>query len=198
MDGGYDILHYRQIDPAYGTMAGLRRLLAAAGQDHIRVFMDLVLAHTSDPNPWFLQSRRSRTGPGANFYKWRNGCDGGPPNNWTWLFGGSAWQYDSLRRQYYYHYYYRQQPGLNWRNPAVGRAMFARARFWLRQGVAGFRLDSVGAMLVDPRFRDNPPSLMRTGDFRCPSSAISTTMTCPASTAFSPRSGASSRPITAS
>ncbi len=168
VDGGYDIIHYRKIDPVYGTQAQFHRLMTAARRNHIRVFMDLVLAHTSNQDPWFLASRRSRRGPYANFYVWRDGRDGGPPNNWTSLFGGSAWQYDPRRRQYYYHYYYRQQPDLNWRNPAVRRAMFARARFWLRQGVAGFRLDSVGTMLVDPQFRDNPPGTMRTGDFPLP------------------------------
>ncbi|MGH9508090.1 MAG: alpha-amylase family glycosyl hydrolase, partial [Terriglobales bacterium] len=168
VDGGYDIIHYRQIDPVYGTMADFERLVAAARRDHIRVFMDLVLAHTSNQDPWFLHSRRSRQGRFANYYIWRDGHDGGPPNNWTSLFGGSAWQYDPLRRQYYYHYYYRQQPDLNWRDPAVRRAMFARARFWLRKGVAGFRLDSVGTMLVDPEFRNNPPGTMRTGDFPLP------------------------------
>ncbi len=168
VDGGYDIIHYKQIAPVYGTMADFHRLVAAARRDHIHVFMDMVLAHTSNQNPWFAASRRSRTGPYANYYIWRDGHDGGPPNNWTSLFGGSAWQYDPLRRQYYYHYYYRQQPDLNWRNPAVRRAMFARARFWMRQGVAGFRLDSVGTLLVDPRFPNNPPGAMRTGDFPLP------------------------------
>ncbi len=168
VDGGYDIINYRAIDPAYGSLADFQRLVRAAGREHIRVLMDLVLAHTSDRDLWFLRSRRSRHSPYRNFYIWRSGRAGGPPNNWTSLFGGPAWSYDRRTRQYYYHFYYPQQPDLNWRNPAVKRAMFGNARFWLRRGAAGFRLDSVGTLLVDPRFRDNPPGLIHTGDFPLP------------------------------
>ena len=168
VDFGYDISDYRTIDPRYGTMADFHRLVREAAKRHIRVLLDLVLNHTSDQDPWFIQSRSSRTSPYRNWYVWRDGKNGGPPNNWTSLFGGSAWQYDPKTKQYYYHYFYQQQPDLNWRNPAVQRAMFDVVRYWLKQGVAGFRLDAVTRMFEDPRLHDNPPGFIYTGDFLAP------------------------------
>ena len=122
----------------------------------IRIIMDFVMNHTSDQHPWFIDSRSSRTAAHRDWYIWRDGQNGGPPNNWTSGFGGSAWKLDSATNQYYYHFFYPQQPDLNWRNPAVEKAMFDVTRWWYKRGVAGFRLDAVETLFEDPNLRDNP------------------------------------------
>lgn len=154
VDFGYDVSDYRAIDPRFGTMADFDRLVTEAGKRHIRVVMDLVLNHTSDQHEWFKQSRRSPSDPKRDWYIWRDGRAGGPPNNWNSIFGHSAWQYDPATKQYYLHQFLPQQPDLNWRNPAVETAMFDAARFWLDRGVAGFRLDAITTLFEDPQFRD--------------------------------------------
>src|SRR5438105_4786092 len=121
----------------------------------------MVLNHTSDQHPWFLEAARSRDSARHDFYCWNDGRPGPagqrlPPNNWVSLFGGSAWQYVPAVGQFYYHMFYRQQPDLNWRNPQVERAMFAAMRFWLDRGVAGFRLDAITTLFEDAKLRDEP------------------------------------------
>jgi alpha-glucosidase len=155
VDFGYDISDYRAIDPQYGTLADFDRLVAEAGKRNIRVVGDLVLNHTSDKHPWFIESSSSRTNPRADWYMWQDGKGSGrPPNNWQSLFGHSAWQWNPRRRQFYYHQFYKEQPDLNWRNPDVRAAMYDVARFWMKHGVAGFRLDAITALFEDPRLRD--------------------------------------------
>ncbi len=155
VDFGYDISNYEAIDPLYGSMADFDHLIAAAGQHHIRVIMDMVMNHTSDQSPWFQESRSSRNNPKRNWYIWRDGKGPGiPPNNWQSAFGHSAWTYDPTTKQWYYHKFYAAQPDLNWRNPEVQKAMFNVCRFWLDKGVAGFRLDAVPELFEDPQFRD--------------------------------------------
>ncbi len=155
VDFGYDISNYEAIDPMYGTMADFDRLIAGARQHHIRVLMDLVMNHTSDQHPWFIESRSSRNNPKRDWYIWRDGKGPGqPPNNWQSLFGHSAWTYDAKTQQWYYHKFYTQQPDLNWHNPDVQTAMFNVARFWLNRGVAGFRLDAITNLFEDPQLRD--------------------------------------------
>jgi alpha-glucosidase len=161
VDFGYDISDYQNVDPQYGSLADFDRLLAEAGKRHIRVLLDMVLNHTSDQHPWFLEAARSRNSPRHDFYVWSNGKSGPagerlPPNNWVSLFGGSAWRYLPAVDQFYYHMFYRQQPDLNWRNPQVEQAMFAAMRFWLDRGVAGFRLDAITTLFEDPKLRDEP------------------------------------------
>ncbi|HVN44624.1 MAG TPA: alpha-glucosidase, partial [Steroidobacteraceae bacterium] len=161
VDFGYDISDYRAIDPQYGTLADFDRLLAEARRRQIRVLLDMVLNHTSDQHPWFLEAARSRDSPHHDFYVWSEGkpTAGGarrPPNNWVSLFGGSAWQFVPSVSEFYYHRFYRQQPDLNWRNPAVEQAMLAAMRFWLDRGVAGFRLDAVTELFEDAQLRDAP------------------------------------------
>ncbi len=126
VDFGYDISDYEAVDPQYGTLADFDRLLAQASAHHIRIILDMVLNHTSDRHPWFLEAARARDTPHHDFYVWNDGKTDAagkslPPNNWVSLFGGSAWQYVPAVEQFYYHKFYRQQPDLNWRNPA-GRA----------------------------------------------------------------------------
>ncbi|MGB2617151.1 MAG: alpha-glucosidase [Candidatus Acidiferrales bacterium] len=156
VDFGYDVSDYENMDRMYGTLAEFDRLQKLAGQHGIKIILDFVVNHTSDQHPWFLDSRSSRTAAKRDWYIWRDGKDGGPPNNWTSQFGGSAWQWDSKTKQYYYHYFYPQQPDLNWRNPAVVDAMHGTTEWWYKRGVAGFRLDAVDTLFEDPKLTDNP------------------------------------------
>jgi len=152
VDFGYDVSDYQAIDPRYGTMADFDKLVAEAARRHIRVICDLVVNHTSDRHPWFVESRSSRSNPKADWYVWHDGAAAGPPpNNWLSIFGHSAWQFDAARGQFYYHAFYKEQPDLNWRNPGVRQAMYDTMRFWMKRGVAGFRLDAVLQLFEDPR-----------------------------------------------
>ena len=157
VDYGYDISDYTAIDPEYGSMADFDRLMAEAKKRNIRVIMDYVINHTSDQNPWFIESRSSRTNPKRDWYVWRDGkAPGQPPNNWQSWFGHSAWTFDPKTNQYYYHYFYPQQPDLNWRNPEVQKAMEGVLEFWMKKGVAGFRIDAVSRLFEDPALHDDP------------------------------------------
>ncbi len=162
VDFGYDISDYEAVDPQYGSMADFDRMLAAAKARHIGIVLDMVMNHTSDRHAWFLDSASSRTNPKADWYVWQDpkGYDPAgkpiPPNNWISGFGGSAWQWVPARKQFYYHEFYKQQPDLNWRDPAVEKAMFDVVRFWLDKGVMGFRFDAIPNMFEDVQLRDNP------------------------------------------
>jgi len=167
VDFGYDISNYVAIDPAYGTIADFNRLVAEAKKRDIRVIMDMVMNHTSDKHPWFIQSESSKTNPKRDWYVWANGKGPGqPPNNWQSAFGHSAWQYSPKTDQWYYHKFYIQQPDLNWRNPKVEQAMWGVVRFWLNKGVAGFRLDAVPTLFEDASMKDEKilPGTNKYGD----------------------------------
>ena len=155
-DCGYDVADYTAVEPEYGTLEDFKTFLEGAHSRGISVILDLVLNHTSHLHPWFLESRSSRHNPKRDWYIWRDGRDGGPPNNWESAFGGSAWEYDAQTDQYYYHYFFKEQPDLNWRNPEVKQAMFDAARFWLKLGVDGFRLDAIGTIFEHPDMPDHP------------------------------------------
>lgn len=154
-DIGYDIADYRDVAPEYGTLEDFRRFLDGVHARGLRVITDLVLNHTSHLHPWFLASRADRRDPRRDWYVWRDGRNGGPPNNWMSPFGGSAWEFDEPSGQYYYHFFLREQPDLNWRNPEVKAAMWDVARFWLDLGVDGFRLDAIGTIFEDPSLADH-------------------------------------------
>ena len=157
VDFGYDVSDYENIDPMYGTLADFDHLQQEASKRGIHIILDFVMNHTSDQHAWFKESRSSRNNPKRDWYIWRDGKGRGePPNNWLSLFGGSAWQFDPTTSQYYYHMFYPQQPDLNWRNPAVEKAMFDVTRWWYKRGVSGFRLDAVDTLFEDPKLRDNP------------------------------------------
>jgi alpha-glucosidase len=161
VDFGYDISDYENVDPQYGTLKDFDRLVAEAKRRNIRVILDMVLNHTSDEHKWFVESASSRTNAKRDWYVWNDGKVGPdgrpvPPNNWVSLFGGSAWQYMPQTRSFYYHKFYKQQPDLNWRNPAVEKAMFGSMQFWLDRGVAGYRLDAIPTLFEDPQLRDEP------------------------------------------
>jgi len=144
-DNGYDISDYCAIDPRYGTLDDFDRLVEEAWNRGIRIVMDLVINHTSDEHPWFQASRR-REEPYTNYYIWRPGRDGGPPNNWTSFFMGPAWEWDEVRGEYYLHLFDKKQPDLNYRNPAVLEQIKQVMRFWLDRGVAGFRCDVISLL----------------------------------------------------
>jgi len=167
VDFGYDVSDYQNIDPMFGTLDDFDRLQKLGEAHDIKIILDFVVNHTSDQHPWFLDSRSSRSAPKRDWYIWREGKSGNPPNNWISNFGGSAWQWDSTTQQYYYHYFYVQQPDLNWRNPAVVDAMYGTTEWWYKRGVAGFRLDAVDSLYEDPALRDNPV-LPGTNDFGDP------------------------------
>jgi alpha-glucosidase len=152
-DFGYDVSDYEDIDPVFGSLAEFDRLVAEAHQRGIRVVLDLVMNHTSHLHPWFIESRSRRDNPRRDWYLWRDAT-----NNWESVFGGNAWEYDSATGQYYYHQFLKEQPDLNWRNPAVRERMWQMIRFWLDRGVDGFRLDVVHSFIKDDQFRDNPPT----------------------------------------
>jgi alpha-glucosidase len=145
-DCGYDISDYKNVAPEYGTLDEFKSFLRESHARGLRVILDLVLNHTSDEHPWFLESRSSRDNPKADWYIWVDA----PPNNWQSCFDGEAWTFVPERSQYYYHYFMKQQPDLNWHNPDVKKAMWEAARFWLDLGVDGFRLDAIGTIYEDP------------------------------------------------
>ncbi len=159
-DFGYDVADYCDIDPLFGDLAALDRLVAEAHARDIRVIVDYVPNHTSDQHPWFGESRRGRTSSKRDWYIWRQpGPDGGPPNNWGSAFGGQAWTLDTTTDQYYLHQFLAAQPELNWRNPEVEQAMFDVIRFWLDRGVDGLRMDVIGMISKDENLPNNPTNL---------------------------------------
>jgi alpha-glucosidase len=167
VDFGYDVSDYIDIDPMYGTLADFDGMARAGKLRGIRFIMDLVLNHSSDQHQWFLDSKSSRTSAHRDWYIWRDGKGPKqPPNNWISIFGGPAWTFDPQTGQWYYRIFYSAQPDLNWRNPAVEKAMFDVTRWWYKRGVSGFRLDAVDTIFEDPELKDNPilPGTSKYGD----------------------------------
>ena len=159
-DMGYDVSDYTGIDPLFGTMSDFDALIARAHDLGLKVIVDQVISHTSDAHPWFVESRAARNGPKADWYVWADAqADGTPPNNWMSHFGGSAWQWDTRRRQYYLHNFATAQPDLNFHSPAVQDALLGTMEFWLDRGVDGFRLDTVNYYFHDKKLRSNPPEV---------------------------------------
>jgi alpha-glucosidase len=162
VDFGYDVSDYLDIDPRFGTLDDLDRLISEAHQRDIRIVLDLVLNHTSDQHPWFVESRKSKDNPYRDWYIWqeveRNSLK---PNNWQSVFGGSGWEYDPQTEQYYFHMFYKEQPDVNWRNPEARAALLDVFRYWLDRGVDGFRLDVFNVYFKDAQFRSNPLKMGR-------------------------------------
>lgn len=157
-DYGYDVSDYCDVDPLFGTMKDFEALVAKADKLGLRIMIDQVYSHTSDQHPWFIESRKDRTNPKADWYVWADPKpDGSPPNNWLSIFGGVAWAWDTRRRQYYLHNFLECQPDLNFHNAQMRRTLWDIARFWLEKGVKGFRLDTVNFYTHDQQLRDNPP-----------------------------------------
>ena len=148
-DNGYDISDYCDIDPRYGTMADMDRLIAEAKKRDIRIIMDLVINHTSTAHDWFQKSRR-RIDPYTDYYYWADEGPGGKsPNNWSGFFGGDTWAWDEERGQYYLHLFAPHQADLNYHCPRVLEEVKKILRFWLDKGVAGFRCDVINILWKD-------------------------------------------------
>ena len=139
-DNGYDISDYQDIMTEFGTMKDFDDLLKAAHDRGIRIVMDLVVNHTSDEHPWFIESRSSRDNPKRDYYIWREAVDGHEPNNWGSSFSGSAWQWDEKTQMYYLHCFSKKQPDLNWENPKVRNEIFDMMDWWCKKGIDGFRM----------------------------------------------------------
>lgn len=157
-DFGYDISDYRGVDPMFGTMADFDALLTEAHRLGLKVIIDQVISHTASVHPWFLESRKDKTNPKADWYVWADAKeDGTPPTNWLSVFGGTSWKWSTTRMQYYLHNFLESQPDLNFHNPEVRQALLDEMRFWLDKGVDGFRLDTVNYYFHDDQLRNNPP-----------------------------------------
>ena len=153
-DNGYDIRHYQKIMDSFGTMEDWENMLKEMHARGIKLIMDLVINHTSDEHAWFIESRQSKDNDYRDFYIWRPGKNGQPPNNWAANFGGSAWQYDEQTDEYYLHLFSKKQPDLNWENPALRSKLYDMIRWWLDKGIDGFRMDVINFISKDQRFPD--------------------------------------------
>ncbi|KAJ2986988.1 hypothetical protein NUW58_g4760 [Xylaria curta] len=156
VDMGYDISDYKNIDPRYGSLADVDTLIAELRKRDMKLIIDLVVNHSSDQHPWFLESRSSKDNPKRDWYIWRKPRDGGPPNNWASILGeaNSAWTYDSLTGEYYFSLFTPEQPDLNWDNPEVRTAVWDIMHFWMKRGAAGFRLDVINLISKAPGYPD--------------------------------------------
>ncbi|MBA2175180.1 alpha-glucosidase [Halobacillus locisalis] len=155
-DNGYDISDYQDILEEFGTMEDFDQLLEEVHKRDMKLIIDLVLNHTSDEHPWFIESRQSKDNPKRDWYIWRDGKDGKEPNNWESIFEGSAWQYDEKTDQYYLHVFSTKQPDLNWENPEVRDELYDTVNWWLEKGIDGFRIDAISHIKKRPGFPDMP------------------------------------------
>ena len=143
-DNGYDISDYRAIMDDFGTMEDFDRLLKEVHHKGMKLILDLVVNHTSDEHPWFIESKSSKDNPKREWYIWKDPKeDGSEPNNWESIFNGSAWEFDELTNQYYFHLFSKKQPDLNWDNPEVRNAVFEMMNWWFDKGIDGFRVDAI-------------------------------------------------------
>ena len=149
-DNGYDISDYEDINPEFGTMADIDRLISEAKKRHIGIVMDLVVNHTSDEHEWFVEAKKGKDNPYRDYYIWRDPVDGGVPNEMKSTFSGSAWEYDEASGQYYLHIYSKKQPDLNWENEEMRQQIYQMMTFWLEKGIAGFRMDVIDHIGKDP------------------------------------------------
>ena len=157
IDNGYDVANYKGICTTFGNLAEFDELVSESHRRGIKIIMDLVVNHSSNQHPWFVESSQSKDNPKADWYLWQDAIEGREfPNNWQSYFGGSGWTYSSERSQFYFHTFNKNQPDLNWQNPEVVAAVHDILRFWFDRGVDGFRLDASSVYSKDPYFRDNP------------------------------------------
>ena len=153
-DNGYDVSDYQDIMTDFGTMEDFDALLLEAHALGIRIILDLVVNHSSDEHRWFAESRKSIDNPYRDYYIWRHGKDGNPPNNWRSCFGGSAWEYDAATDMYYLHMFSKKQPDLNWENPALRREIYDMMIWWGDKGIDGFRMDVITMISKNMDFPD--------------------------------------------
>lgn len=160
-DNGYDISDYQDIMSDFGTMEDFNELLSEFHKRNMKIIIDLVINHTSDEHPWFIESRSSKQNPKRDWYIWREGKDNKEPNNWESIFKGSAWEYDENTKEYYLHLFSKKQPDLNWENEDMRNEIYKMINWWLDKGIDGFRVDAISHInkeegLVD---MDNPDNL---------------------------------------
>jgi glucan 1,6-alpha-glucosidase len=162
-DNGYDISDYQDIDPMFGSLEDMELLIQEAGKRDIRIIIDLVLNHSSDEHPWFKEARKSKDNPYHDYYVWRDGVEGTPPNDLGSTFGGSAWKWVPELGQYYLHLFSVKQPDLNWENPKVRREIYDMIKWWVDKGVGGFRLDVIDLIGKEPdlKITGNGPNLRK-------------------------------------
>ncbi|MEK5467332.1 alpha-glucosidase [Paenibacillus sp. FSL R7-0210] len=160
-DNGYDISDYQDIMTEFGTMDDMDELIEQARQRNIRIIMDLVVNHTSDEHPWFIEARKGRDNPYRDYYIWRDPVNGRVPNSLRSTFSGSAWELDEASGQYFLHLFSRRQPDLNWENPKVRQEVWDMMNFWLDKGVGGFRMDVIDLVgkIPDQEITGNGPKL---------------------------------------
>ena len=155
-DCGYDISDYKDIMDEFGTMEDFDRLLEEVHKRGMKLIADLVINHTSDEHPWFIESRSSVDHPKRDWYIWRDGKNGEEPNNWESIFSGSAWEYDENTGQYYMHLFSKKQPDLNWENAEVREALYEMVNWWLDKGIDGFRVDAISHIKKEEGLTDMP------------------------------------------
>ncbi|WP_273852483.1 glycoside hydrolase family 13 protein [Guptibacillus spartinae] len=153
-DNGYDISDYRNIMDEFGTMEDWEEMLKGMHQRGIRLVMDLVVNHSSDEHAWFTEARKSKDNPYRDYYIWRDGKEGLPPNNWGSFFGGSAWEYDEESEEYFLHLFSKKQPDLNWENEKLREEVYDLMKFWLDKGADGFRMDVINLISKTPGLPD--------------------------------------------
>jgi alpha-glucosidase len=156
IDFGYDVSDYYSIDPLFGNISDFKELLSEAHKRNIKIILDMVLNHTSDQHPWFIESCADKKNPKRNWYIWKTSDKGRKPNNWKTAFGGSCWEYNKETQEYYLHSFLKEQPDLNWRNKEVQQEMFKMLSYWLDMGVDGFRFDVINFIIKDKKLRNNP------------------------------------------
>ncbi len=160
-DHGYDISDYYGISPEYGTMEDMKALIQECENCGIRIIMDLVVNHTSDEHPWFVEAKKSKDNPYRDYYIWRKGQAGNLPNELESCFGGSAWEFSEETEEYYLHFYHKKQPDLNWENKAMRKEIWNMMNFWIDMGVGGFRMDVIDMIgkVPDQKIKENGPKL---------------------------------------
>lgn len=161
-DNGYDISDYQEIMDEFGTMEDMEILIAEAMKRNIRIVMDLVVNHTSDEHPWFVEARQSRDNQYRDFYIWSDpDSQGNPPNDLGSTFSGPAWEYSELTGQYYLHLFSKKQPDLNWENQEVRQSVYDMMNFWIEKGIGGFRMDVIDLVGKQPfkKITGNGPKL---------------------------------------
>lgn len=155
-DNGYDISDYRDIMDEFGSLEDFDVLLDEAHKRNIKIIMDLVVNHTSDEHRWFIESKKSVDNKFRDYYVWKNGKDGQPPNNWGSFFSGSTWEYDEETEMYYLHLFSKKQPDLNWENNEVRNSVYDMMKWWLDKGIDGFRMDVINMISKVQTFPDGP------------------------------------------
>ena len=155
-DNGYDISDYQDIMKEFGNMKDFDELLEEVHKKGMKLIIDLVINHTSDEHPWFIESKSSKDNPKRDWYIWRDGKEGKEPNNWESIFGGSAWVKDEKTNQYYLHLFTKKQPDLNWKNKDMRSAIYEMMNWWLDKGIDGFRVDAISHINKEEGLLDMP------------------------------------------